>query len=157
MWIVEPCYNKHLPTQVPLRAEEITIPADVTPEGVPTHIVDFSTREYLGEDHLEKEMMRGVCINFYPVYPDFYPDLYPDYPSYPESHIRAWLSGYPENIKYPDFYQDFYPVYPDFYPDYPSYPESHIQAWLSGYPENIKYPDYPDYPGYPSLCIPPID
>lgn len=27
---------------VPLRAEEITIPADVTPEKVPTHIVDFS-------------------------------------------------------------------------------------------------------------------
>ena len=48
-------------TQVPLRAEEITIPADVTPEGVPTHIVDFSTREYLGEDHLEKEMIR-VCV-----------------------------------------------------------------------------------------------
>eukprot|EP00116_Pleurobrachia_bachei_P001740 sb/3462002/ len=49
------------PSFVPLRAEEITIPADVTPEGVPTHIVDFSTREYLGEDHLEKEMMR-VCL-----------------------------------------------------------------------------------------------
>ena len=28
--------------QVPLRAEEITIPADVTPERVPTHIVDYS-------------------------------------------------------------------------------------------------------------------
>lgn len=28
--------------QVPLRAEEITIPADVTPEKVPTHIVDYS-------------------------------------------------------------------------------------------------------------------
>jgi len=27
--------------QVPTRAEEITIPADVTPEKVPTHIVDF--------------------------------------------------------------------------------------------------------------------
>lgn len=29
-------------SQVPLRAEEITIPADVTPERVPTHIVDYS-------------------------------------------------------------------------------------------------------------------
>lgn len=28
--------------QVPRRAEEITIPADVTPERVPTHIVDYS-------------------------------------------------------------------------------------------------------------------
>lgn len=28
--------------QVPYRAEEITIPADVTPERVPTHIVDYS-------------------------------------------------------------------------------------------------------------------
>ena len=27
--------------QVPTRAEEITIPADVTPEKVPTHIVDY--------------------------------------------------------------------------------------------------------------------
>lgn len=30
--------------QVPPRAEEITIPADVTPERVPTHIVDYSGR-----------------------------------------------------------------------------------------------------------------
>lgn len=30
--------------QVPPRAEEITIPADVTPEKVPTHIVDYSGR-----------------------------------------------------------------------------------------------------------------
>lgn len=30
--------------QVPSRAEEITIPADVTPEKVPTHIVDFSSK-----------------------------------------------------------------------------------------------------------------
>lgn len=31
-----------LASQVPPRAEEITIPADVTPEKVPTHIVDYS-------------------------------------------------------------------------------------------------------------------
>jgi len=28
-------------SQVPPRAEEITIPADVTPERVPTHIIDY--------------------------------------------------------------------------------------------------------------------
>lgn len=28
--------------EVPSKAEEITIPADVTPEQVPTHIVDYS-------------------------------------------------------------------------------------------------------------------
>lgn len=33
-----------LALQVPPRAEEITIPADVTPEKVPTHIVDYSGR-----------------------------------------------------------------------------------------------------------------
>lgn len=31
--------------KVPPRAEEITIPADVTPERVPTHIVDYSGNE----------------------------------------------------------------------------------------------------------------
>jgi hypothetical protein len=30
----------------------------VTPEGVPTHIVDFSAREYFGEEFLIKEMQR---------------------------------------------------------------------------------------------------
>ena len=30
--------------KVPAKAEEITIPADVTPERVPTHIVDFSCK-----------------------------------------------------------------------------------------------------------------
>lgn len=32
--------------KVPPRAEEITIPADVTPERVPTHIVDYSGNEW---------------------------------------------------------------------------------------------------------------
>ena len=36
-----------LQTKVPPRAEEITIPADVTPERVPTHIVDYSGSAYL--------------------------------------------------------------------------------------------------------------
>uniref|UniRef100_A0A8C5AEM4 Mitochondrial Rho GTPase n=1 Tax=Gadus morhua TaxID=8049 RepID=A0A8C5AEM4_GADMO len=34
--------GEEFPDEVPLRAEEITIPADVTPEKVPTHIVDYS-------------------------------------------------------------------------------------------------------------------
>ena len=34
--------SEEFPDIVPPRAEEITIPADVTPEQVPTHIVDFS-------------------------------------------------------------------------------------------------------------------
>ena len=29
---------------MPSRAEEITIPAEVTPEKVPTHIVDYSSK-----------------------------------------------------------------------------------------------------------------
>uniref|UniRef100_A0A671WMI8 Ras homolog family member T2 n=1 Tax=Sparus aurata TaxID=8175 RepID=A0A671WMI8_SPAAU len=34
--------GEEFPEEVPARAEEITIPADVTPEKVPTHIVDYS-------------------------------------------------------------------------------------------------------------------
>lgn len=34
--------SEEFPEIVPPRAEAITIPADVTPEQVPTHIVDFS-------------------------------------------------------------------------------------------------------------------
>lgn len=34
--------SEEFPEDVPLKAEEITIPADVTPELVPTHIVDYS-------------------------------------------------------------------------------------------------------------------
>uniref|UniRef100_A0A670HR36 Mitochondrial Rho GTPase n=1 Tax=Podarcis muralis TaxID=64176 RepID=A0A670HR36_PODMU len=34
--------SEEFPEEVPPRAEEITIPADVTPERVPTHIVDYS-------------------------------------------------------------------------------------------------------------------
>uniref|UniRef100_A0A8B9LFW4 Mitochondrial Rho GTPase n=1 Tax=Astyanax mexicanus TaxID=7994 RepID=A0A8B9LFW4_ASTMX len=36
--------SEEFPDEVPLRAEEITIPADVTPERVPTHIVDYSEK-----------------------------------------------------------------------------------------------------------------
>ena len=34
--------SEEFPEEVPARSEEITIPADVTPEKVPTHIVDYS-------------------------------------------------------------------------------------------------------------------
>ena len=37
--------SEEFPEEVPPRAEEITIPADVTPERVPTHIVDYSEAE----------------------------------------------------------------------------------------------------------------
>ena len=36
--------SEEFPEHVPPRAEEITIPADVTPERVPTNIVDYSQR-----------------------------------------------------------------------------------------------------------------
>uniref|UniRef100_A0A4W3JUV0 Mitochondrial Rho GTPase n=1 Tax=Callorhinchus milii TaxID=7868 RepID=A0A4W3JUV0_CALMI len=38
--------SEEFPDEVPMRAEEITIPADVTPEKVPTHIVDYSVLFY---------------------------------------------------------------------------------------------------------------
>uniref|UniRef100_A0A3Q2V063 Mitochondrial Rho GTPase n=1 Tax=Haplochromis burtoni TaxID=8153 RepID=A0A3Q2V063_HAPBU len=41
--------GEEFPEQVPPRAEEITIPADVTPEKVPTHIVDYSEKEQSDE------------------------------------------------------------------------------------------------------------
>jgi len=36
--------GEEFPLVVPPRAEEITIPGEVTPEKVPTHIVDFSSK-----------------------------------------------------------------------------------------------------------------
>uniref|UniRef100_A0A8C5EQC2 Mitochondrial Rho GTPase n=1 Tax=Gouania willdenowi TaxID=441366 RepID=A0A8C5EQC2_GOUWI len=49
--------------QVPYRAEEITIPADVTPERVPTHIVDYSEAEQTDEQ-LFQEISKAnvICI-----------------------------------------------------------------------------------------------
>uniref|UniRef100_A0A673Z108 Mitochondrial Rho GTPase n=1 Tax=Salmo trutta TaxID=8032 RepID=A0A673Z108_SALTR len=48
---------------VPYRAEEITIPADVTPERVPTHIVDYSEAEQTDEQ-LSSEISKAnvICI-----------------------------------------------------------------------------------------------
>lgn len=49
--------------EVPARAEEITIPADVTPEHVPTHIVDYSAKEQ-DDVMLEEEVAKAsvICI-----------------------------------------------------------------------------------------------
>jgi len=44
--------SEEFPDVVPSRAEEITIPADVTPEQVPTHIVDFSGKVILAKCNL---------------------------------------------------------------------------------------------------------
>ncbi|XP_030624273.1 mitochondrial Rho GTPase 2 isoform X2 [Chanos chanos] len=55
--------GEEFPEQVPLRAEEITIPADVTPEKVPTHIVDYSESEQTDEA-LREEIVKAnvVCV-----------------------------------------------------------------------------------------------
>ncbi|XP_034949325.1 mitochondrial Rho GTPase isoform X1 [Chelonus insularis] len=48
---------------VPNKAEEITIPADVTPEQVPTHIVDYSVSEQT-DDQLKEEIQKAhvICV-----------------------------------------------------------------------------------------------
>ncbi|KXJ23686.1 Mitochondrial Rho GTPase 1-A [Exaiptasia diaphana] len=55
--------SEEFPDEVPSRAEEITIPADVTPEKIPTHIVDYSAEEQ-AEDALAEEIQKAnvVCI-----------------------------------------------------------------------------------------------
>jgi len=55
--------TEEFPDEVPARAEEITIPADVTPEKVPTHIVDFSYAEQT-EEELRDELDQAdvVCV-----------------------------------------------------------------------------------------------
>ncbi|KAJ3608447.1 hypothetical protein NHX12_025494 [Muraenolepis orangiensis] len=55
--------GEEFPEEVPLRAEEITIPADVTPEKVPTHIVDYSETE-LSDELLNGEIIKSnvVCV-----------------------------------------------------------------------------------------------
>ncbi|XP_068248108.1 mitochondrial Rho GTPase isoform X1 [Palaemon carinicauda] len=55
--------SEEFPEQVPSRAEEITIPPDVTPEKVPTHIVDYSEREQ-SVDQLRGEVNHAdvICI-----------------------------------------------------------------------------------------------
>eukprot|EP00794_Sanderia_malayensis_P009117 gene9117-10090_t len=53
--------SEEFPEEVPARAEEITITADVTPEKVPSHIVDFSTAEQSEED-LRDEIEKADVI-----------------------------------------------------------------------------------------------
>lgn len=55
--------SEEFPDVVPYRAEEITIPADVTPERVPTHIVDYSEAEQTDEQ-LFQEITKAnvICI-----------------------------------------------------------------------------------------------
>ncbi|KAG7459778.1 hypothetical protein MATL_G00214280 [Megalops atlanticus] len=55
--------GEEFPEEVPLRAEEITIPADVTPEKVPTHIVDYSESQQTDEV-LREEIVKAnvVCV-----------------------------------------------------------------------------------------------
>lgn len=55
--------SEEFPEDVPAKAEEITIPADVTPEKVPTHIVDYSSQEQ-DDNALKNEVLRShvICI-----------------------------------------------------------------------------------------------
>uniref|UniRef100_A0A8D2DPJ3 Miro domain-containing protein n=1 Tax=Sciurus vulgaris TaxID=55149 RepID=A0A8D2DPJ3_SCIVU len=55
--------GEEFPEEVPARAEEITIPAAVTPERVPTHIVDYSEAEQTDEE-LWDEIRKAnvVCV-----------------------------------------------------------------------------------------------
>lgn len=55
--------SEEFPEDVPPKAEEITIPADVTPEQVPTNIVDYSALEQT-DDNLSDEIQKAhvVCI-----------------------------------------------------------------------------------------------
>ncbi len=47
--------------KVPPRAEEITIPADVTPERVPTHIVDYSGMDTCTSLYEETHALLFLC------------------------------------------------------------------------------------------------
>lgn len=55
--------SEEFPEVVPPRAEEITIPPDVTPENVNTLIVDYSSREQ-SEDELFDEIRKAnvICV-----------------------------------------------------------------------------------------------
>ncbi|KAJ7317087.1 hypothetical protein JRQ81_003249 [Phrynocephalus forsythii] len=55
--------SEEFPEEVPPRAEEITILADVTPERVPTHIVDYSESEQSDEQlHHDISQANVICI-----------------------------------------------------------------------------------------------
>uniref|UniRef100_A0AAY4AFZ2 Mitochondrial Rho GTPase n=1 Tax=Denticeps clupeoides TaxID=299321 RepID=A0AAY4AFZ2_9TELE len=54
--------GEEFPNEVPARAEEITIPADVTPEKVPTHIVDYSGKLALTVTRSSHLQANVVCV-----------------------------------------------------------------------------------------------
>uniref|UniRef100_A0A8C2CSZ7 Mitochondrial Rho GTPase n=1 Tax=Cyprinus carpio TaxID=7962 RepID=A0A8C2CSZ7_CYPCA len=54
--------SEEFPAVVPYRAEEITIPADVTPERVPTHIVDYSAEQTDEQLYQEISKPNVICI-----------------------------------------------------------------------------------------------
>lgn len=55
--------SEEFPEYVPSKAEEITIPADVTPEYVPTNIVDYSAAEQSDENLIEEiQKANVICI-----------------------------------------------------------------------------------------------
>lgn len=55
--------SEEFPENVPSKAEEITIPADVTPEQVPTNIVDYSAADQ-SDEQLNEQIKRAsvVCV-----------------------------------------------------------------------------------------------
>ncbi|ELT87672.1 hypothetical protein CAPTEDRAFT_218919 [Capitella teleta] len=59
--------SEEFPVEVPAKAEEITIPADVTPEKVPTHIVDFSSQEQEDSQLVEEIIKAHVICTVYAV------------------------------------------------------------------------------------------
>lgn len=58
--------SEEFPEDVPAKAEEITIPADVTPEKVPTNIVDFCASEIENDENdllrIEIQKSHVICI-----------------------------------------------------------------------------------------------
>lgn len=54
--------GEEFPPFVPPRAEEITIPGDVTPEKVPTHIVDFSCKDAVPLASTGREVTNNVPL-----------------------------------------------------------------------------------------------
>ncbi|XP_071057642.1 mitochondrial Rho GTPase isoform X2 [Onthophagus taurus] len=58
---------EEFPENVPAKAEEITIPADVTPEQVPTNIVDYSSSEQSDEELNEQILHASVICIVYSV------------------------------------------------------------------------------------------
>uniref|UniRef100_A0A665TMD0 Mitochondrial Rho GTPase 1-A-like n=1 Tax=Echeneis naucrates TaxID=173247 RepID=A0A665TMD0_ECHNA len=56
--------SEEFPNVVPYRAEEITIPADVTPERVPTHIVDYSGTSRPRVFHSSDSAVTEKCLYF---------------------------------------------------------------------------------------------